>query len=205
MQQMDTSPLSGSVDEEVFRRVWDRVMEGGGSSPIEVKPAKKEEQPQAAALPSSKEKPAEKEKIDGDGALLERGLEEIGAGLSLARSLARRGGRHGTALSALVSDHRRAARRLSAAYFLLRGDSRLPKVTAPAERGFALGLRELFWWERQWSQSCLEAAGQAEDSFLKELFQQLAQTAQIHLEMIRGILEQIQGAALDGGSGRGVH
>ncbi len=75
----------------------------------------------------------------------------------------------------------------------------------PAGTGLAQGLRELYWWERDWSRQCLQAAEQAQDDYVQQLFQRLSQTGQIHLGIIRGALEQMQTPGLDGGRSRGVN
>ena len=214
MQQMEASPLGGAVDPEVFRRVWNRVMADGADSPIVVSGEAEGERP---APPPAREgaadgaeravpraqvsRPGGGRGTPGDQALLARTLEELGRGMALVRGMGPMG-RRGPALSALAADYRRAARQLSAAYFLACGERRGPGgAQTPVGLGLARGLRELFWWERDWSGLCLEAAGQAEDTFLQELYRGLAQTGQIHLGIIRGALERMQGAALDGGRG----
>lgn len=209
MQQTQSAPLSGDVDPEVFRRVWSRVMADEESSPIAVEP---EQKTSASAVPEAR--PQEREErpeptetpAPGDGALLEQGLSGMGRGLALARALSRKSGGRGTALAALTADYRRAARQLGAAYFLATGKQKLwDSPTVPAGTGLAQGLRELYWWERDWSRQCLRAAEQAQDDYVQQLFQRLSQTGQIHLGIIRGALEQMQAPGLDGGRARGVN
>lgn len=201
MQQTQPAPLSGDVDPEVFRRVWSRVMEDEENSPIAVEPGPaapavqvpREMEPQAQPEPASMPAP-------GDSALLEKGLEGLGRGLSLSRALVRRWGGRGAALAALTADYRRAARQLGAAYFLATGERRSwEERVPPAGMDLAQGLRELYWWERDWSGQCLRAAEQARDDYVQQLFQRLSQTGQIHLGIIRGALEQMQPSGLDGG------
>lgn len=219
MQQMDTSPLGGAVDPEVFRRVWNRVMAGGADSPIAVEQGKTAagaapEEPgergapprgESASSQSAQQPPKGERAAPGDGVLLAAVLEELGRGLALVRRTAP-AGRRGPALSALGADYRRAARQLGAAYFLTTGERwRFGDGGPRAALEPARGLRELFWWERGWSRQCLEAARQAEDDYVQQLFQRLSQTGEIHLGIIRGALEQLQPAALDGGLGRGVN
>lgn len=203
MQQTQPAPLSGDVDPEVFRRVWSRVMTDEESSPIAVEEARPSEpEPESSPQPERTAKP---EQAVEDSTWLAQILEQLERGLILAQGVTRRAGRHGTALSALVSDYRRAARQLSAAYFLATGERWVPGGGAPEKVAVAQGLRELYWWEREWSGQCLQAAAQAEDSYLQQLFQRLSQTGQIHLGIIRGVLEQMQSPGLDGGRGRGVN
>lgn len=207
MQQTQPAPLSGDVDPEVFRRVWSRVMADEENSPIAVEPEQKATAPAAPEPRRQEERPEEKgNPASGDGVLLERGLEGLGRGLSLARALSRRWGGRGAALTALTADYRRAARQLGAAYFLTTGERRTWEgKTPPANMGLAQGLRELYWWERDWSGQCLRAAEQARDDYVQQLFHRLSQTGQIHLGIIRGALEQMEPRGLDGGRTRGVN
>ena len=209
MQQTQPAPLSGDVDPEVFRRVWSRVMADEHSSPIAVEPEKEAAVPAAPELRHQEaEEAPEPEKVSapGDGALLEGGLKGLGRGLALSRVLSRRPGGKSAALAALEADYRRAARQLGTAYFLTTGERwAWGSQTPEAGMGLAQGLRELYWWEREWSRQCLQGAKQAEDDYVQQLFQRLSQTGQIHLGIIRGALEQMQQPGLDGGRSRGVN
>ena len=205
MRQMEIAPMGETVDPEVFRRVWSRVMADGAERPIAVEEGQAPPAAPPPAGPQPEGRGEERQAPSGDGALLLRGLEELGRGLALARGAARRPGRPGPGLSALLADYRRAARQLSAACFLLTGARQTLPAGGPTPADPAQALRALYWWERGWSGWCLEAAGQAEDPFLQELCRTLAQTGQVHLGIIRGVLEQLQGPALDGGRGRGVN
>ena len=209
MEQAQQTPINGNVDPEVFRRVWDRVMTDEAQSPIAVEPSARPAVPEEGSKPNTQQMPSsvpEQMEVLDDRMLLEQGLTELGQGMALARGLARRAGRRGMVLQALLSDYRRAARQLSAAYFLAVGKKRGPGTGEKSSgEEFALGLRELFWWEKGWSERCLQAAGQAQDTYLQQLFQRLSQTGQIHLGMIRGALEELQDPALDGARTHGVN
>ena len=210
MQQTQPAPLSGDVDPEVFRRVWSRVMADEANSPIAVETGPEPAAPPAAPPPRSRETTERPEPAQGsardDGVLLEQGLEGLSRGLSLALALARRwGGRRG-ALTALAADYRRAARQLGAARFLVTGERRMwENRVLPAGMDLAQGLRELYWWERDWSGQCLRAADRAGDAYVQQLFRRLSETGRIHLGIIRGVLEQMEPRGLDGGRSRGVN
>ncbi|RHR07410.1 hypothetical protein DWX58_11150 [Pseudoflavonifractor sp. AF19-9AC] len=210
MQQTQPAPLSGDVDPEVFRRVWSRVMADEEHSPIAVEPGSEAPAPAAMPEPAVQNmqeipEPVKRSGAD-DGTLLKEGLEGLIRGLSLSQALARRWGGRGAALTALTADYRRAARQLGTAYFLTTGERCAWAGKAPGTAmGLARGLRELYWWERDWSGQCLRAAAQAEDDYVQQLFGRLSQTGQIHLGIIRGALEQMETPGLDGGRTRGVN
>lgn len=208
MSQIKEEQLGGAVDPEVFRRVWERVMarEDSGSG-AEAQP---HPQPRTEQLPERQpaiEQPAEqKPKPVTDRELLEGGLEELVWGLTAVQTLIRRAGRRGQALSALAADYRRMSRQLSAACFLLTGQERRPAARGeqpPVE--LAQGLRELFWWERRWTDRCRAASDQARDHFVGELFRRMYETGKIHQGMILGILEEMQQPHLDAHRRRGVN
>lgn len=194
-------------DPEVFRRVWERVMEGREDSPIQV------EQPQTAApgegsMPEKGETTerakagetadqihtAEEEPAPSRAEKLEQLMKLAWEGVAAGQQLVRRTGGRNRGLMQLVADHRSALRRLGAAYFLETGKRcstqtvrPMPSRNGPLDRA----LREQYLWEGAWEKACREAAEQWGEDPLCELCQELAQDAALHTRTIRRILEQM--------------
>ena len=219
-QQVDLSALDGrQIDPETFRRVWARVMPDQRDSPLVLDPpaptsrnGKKPEErgknlPRERRVPENKPKKEEKtaprerdgERLEGLMDLAREGAEETGA-------LARRMGNRGREMVGIAEDHRRALRRLAAAYFLLTGNRRHPKGGSPGRHGdLETDLRERFLWERRWESACREAAEGTEDPALEELCRDLARDASLHQRTIRATLERMWGGTVDGTRRHGVN
>lgn len=208
-QHTDTAlpqPLSVQ-DQELFARVWRRVMPEEELSPICPGPAPT--QPEAApAAPAPLEAvpamapaaPVPQRQLSCLGqASMDQVpvLEELMEGAhSLWRSyqaLSRRAqGRAARQLSELAADQNRNLRQLGAVYFLLTGERRQPSRPARAPMGgLGLSLRELFVQEQLGRQAYGQAAAQTGDSCLKALFQELEAESELHMDSIRHILEQM--------------
>ena len=179
-------------DPEVFRRVWDRVMQGREDSPIQVEPPA-----EAAPQETVQEKLSEQMPAPSSGK--PSPAEQLGTLMELAREgavagqlLARRIGSQGKPLMDLAADHRTALRRLGAAYFLETGEHYVVSNPRP-NRGGALdqALREQFLWERNWEKVCQQAADQMEETGVSELCQELAQDGALHSRWIRRLLERM--------------
>ena len=109
-----------------------------------------------------------------------------------AQGLAQRSGNHGRMLSGMATDHRRAMKQLSTAYFLATGQRYHPKAVTPILAPvLALALRGQFLWEQRWATSCLRGAKEMEDAAHQELCQELAQDAALHNLTIRAVLERM--------------
>ncbi len=193
--------LLPACDQEVFQRVWKRVMpHQRPDCPLELKPRQEE-----TALPAvvvSVEPPVEEGTAcvclgpasSGYGAQLRDFVDQELAGYRCCQLLARRvPGNGGRMLAAMAADRRRRAKRLSTAYFLISGvrywpadrmgEGEYPPVLA--------GLRELF-------QSCQQAAAlyrttaaESTDPCLAELFRECGEEAESHAWTIRSVLEQL--------------
>lgn len=220
-QSVDLAALereTGQIDPEVFRRVWARVMPDQSHSPLVVQgapmPGKGPGTAHPAApvkgrgTPSSPTPGAGRRMNQSQAPMVGKGMptappaEEPGRALGqlmdLARegaeqsaALARRAGNRERGLSALAEDHRQGLRRLSALYFLTTGQHRQPRAAPPVTTSpLDLALREQFLWEGRWRAACLEAAEQDPES-AGELCRELAQEAELHRRIIRGILERM--------------
>ena len=207
-------------EEEVFRRVWQRVMgdREPQNSPIEPAPP--------AALP------APRRWVDGDmscdylaalaKAMPHRGLPtdspvsdlpaipdaptggETAARLrqqtlealeawQFYRHLARRTrGNTARTLSNLASDQHRLARKLATAYFLHSGVRYWPseQLSTPAIPSYWGALRQRHQGEQQAELSYRMAADEADDPTLTELYGELTETCRGHCRRLRMLLEQ---------------
>lgn len=201
-QQMDLSALDGrQIDPETFRRVWARVMPEQENSPLVLSPpapnerrsARPEregaerkgtgEDPRPGELPAPEER--EEERLERLMELLQEGAEGAGA-------LSRRMGSRGRGMAEVTEDHRRALRRLAAAYFLATGRRRRPGGGRAVRSGdLGMGLREQYLWERRWEAACRKAAEETGDPALGELCRELAQDASLHQRTIRATLERM--------------
>jgi len=197
---------------EVFQRVWARVMPDQGDSPLAVSAVPRSEEP--GTVPPAdppKQKPCSVqeevtpqaevpvppvclgESSQGDvkalTALMELAQENLFAGQTLARRLNR--GLRSRALDSLAADHRRAARQLSTARFLITGQRFRPeRKRFPLPDDLALALRDQFAREQRWSRACEQAAASAGDHCLRELYLELAQDGALHAGEIRSLLER---------------
>ena len=217
-QKMDLSAMDGrQIDPETFRRVWARVMPDQRNSPLVLDPPaaapqnrkKPEEKPIPRERRGPEKKPDREEKTapkERDEERLERLMDLSREGAEGAGALARRMGNRGREMMGIAEDHRRALRRLAAAYFLLTGRRRRPEGRSPGRHGdLETDLRERFLWERRWENACREAAEGAEDPALKELCRELAREASLHQRTVRAALERMWDGTVDGPRRNGVN
>lgn len=214
---MEDMTLCSPEHQEVFQRVWSRVMEGRSQefSPVvsnlpvaadhlegdlsccqlaALVRAKAEPEPShdrpSGDLPSAGEEPLHGGECT---ARLRQQVLEALEGWQHYRHLARRtrGGAART-LSALAADQHRQARRLSAAYFLLSGLRYWPTESLPAPMipSFWGALRQRHQAEQQSELSYRLAADDTDDSTLLELYDQLAEGCRNHCRQLRNLLEQ---------------
>lgn len=114
------------------------------------------------------------------------------AGIQAGRELSRRSGQGSKTLTALESDHRRAFRRLSAAYFLITGRrANPPRSSLSLPSSLFQALRSQFLWEQQWEQHNRQAARETRDACLKALYLELAEDGALHASDIRSMLERM--------------
>lgn len=219
-QQVDLSALDGrQIDPETFRRVWARVMPDQRDSPLVLDPPapppRNGKKPEEKGKPLSREqgipekKPEREEKPApkaGDGERLEGLMDLAREGAEETGVLARRMGNRGREMMGVAEDHRRALRRLAAAYFLATGRRRRPGGGGPGRHGdLEMDLRERFLWEKRWEKACREAAEGTEDPALEELCRDLARDASLHQRTIRATLERMWGGTVDGPRRNGVN
>ena len=186
-------PLSVQ-DQQLFDRVWQRVMAERGSTP----PPPQDTPPPTPSTPL----PAPPDPVPNDPPCLGRASMEF-AGLlgemsesalgawQVYQGLSRRTqGPPSRHLRALAADQQQSHRQLATVYFLLTGEHvpSLPHTTPPSGPLDGL-LREMFLRESRWQRAFEQAAAQPEDPCLRQLFAQLAQRAGDHMDAIRRVLE----------------
>lgn len=196
-------------DQEVFDRVWRRVMSEGHDSPIQTDPPADEQARQlrqngqeqtGLAVPRREElRPEQDVSCLGQGSamyapLLREMMDGEMEDFRTYQTLARRAGGSATRmLSTMAADERRHAKRLGAAYFLITGERyQVPNMTGnrlPME--LMTGLREQFIHEQRGAAAYQGAAQETGDPCLRQLFQELAQEEMAHARMIRSLLEQM--------------
>ena len=161
---MEQDHLPCSCDQEVFERVWRRVMpEDRPDCPFTLgkdAAAPPAIQPPAAALP---------------------------AVVHTAQ------GNSGRVLATIAADERRHAKRLSTAYFLISGVRYWPvdRVPNPSPAPFSAALREHFMEEQRGAAAYQTAAAETADPCLHELFLELAGEEDSHAWLLRSVLEQL--------------
>jgi len=215
-------PVLRPDDGEVFQRVWKRVMPEGESCPIEVKTTivggdlpctcvhpQKEGVDETPALPAALGETNSPHR-GGDfpdvsqvnrlgpgscvyGSMLQRQAMDALEAWQLYRCLARRSaGKSARTLSALASEQHHAARRLSAAYFLISGVRFWPvdRLAMPRIPSYLGTLRQAYQAEQRREQAYLMSAAETTDEALQELYQDLAAQSGNHSGSLRTILEQ---------------
>lgn len=195
-------------DQEVFDRVWRRVMNEGDERPIQTDPPADEQaqqlrlngQEMGLALPRREEvRPEQDVSCLGQGStmyapLLREMMDGATEDFRTYQALARRAGGNGTRmLSTMAADKRRHTKRLGAAYFLITGE----RYQSPNMNGsrppmdLMTGLREQFIQEQRGAAAYEGAARETSDPCLRQLFRELGQEAMGHSRMIRSLLEQM--------------
>ena len=216
-RQVDTAlerPLAVE-DQELFARVWRRVMPEEEHSPIAIGPAQCPQEEAAEAFC-----PQQTSQKAGEEQAAPKGLLPLGAAPDVSclgeaslcyapllrermdgahglwqayQSLARRAQGHaGRQLSALAADQQSYLRQLGAVYFLLTGQRYPHSARTPVPSGpVPSALREMFIREQQARQGYLQGAEQVQDPCLEALFQELGAEAELHMDSIRHILERM--------------
>ena len=198
-----------SCDREVFDRVWQRVMRGGGDLIQADPPADEQvrdgmalqvvEQTELALTRSEEGRPEQDISCLGQGSaayapLLKEMMDGETENYRTYQALARRAGNNGTRiLSTMAADKRRQAKRLGAAYFLITGEQyRSPNLNGNRPTMDLMGgLREQFIQEQRGAAAYGGAAQETGDPCLRQLFRELGQEALGHARMIRSLLEQM--------------
>lgn len=204
---MEEMTLCSPEHQEVFRRVWARVMGdqasclAGAASPehlegdlscrhlADLAQAAQDTPPEHIPDAGS----AQPEPADPCTARLRRQILQALEGWQFYRYLARRArGSAVRTLTALAADQHQQARRLAAAYFLLTGVRYWPTGTlaTPAIPSVWGGLRRRYQAEDENCQAFLSASEGSNDPTLQELYQQLAQSCRDHCRQLLNLLEQ---------------
>lgn len=213
--QLPGNTING-VDPATFQRVWNRVMPDQSLSPIEmdtIEPVPPEQpiqpiQPPEAIQPIEPVEPAPPEVPDlpdlpdlpepPSVQLLPALMDQLYAAWQRSQCLTRQtSGSVNRVFANSAEEQRRGLKRLSAAYFLQSGQWYTPGRTQNNARmgqsrtgGLPNLLRERYQWERQWEQTCRQAAQAVQDEAVRSLLNCLAQEAAGRAGQIRTLLEQ---------------
>lgn len=204
---MEDMTLCSSEHQEVFQRVWNRVMANHPETgcPVEVTGDLScdclEQLAQTAQTPHVPDTRGNDLPTDGmdlapsddSTARLRQQVLEALEGWQMYRHLARRT-RNSAArtLTSLAADQHKQARRLAAAYFLLTGLRYWPSelLSTPAIPSLWGTLRQRHQAEQQAELSYRMAAEEVNDPTLLELYQQAAEGCQNRCRLLRALLEQ---------------
>lgn len=204
------------IDPDAFQRVWNRVMPDQSLSPIEmdtIEPVPPEQpiqpiqpiQPPETIQPIEPVEPAPPEVPDlpdlpepPSVQLLPALMDQLYAAWQRSQCLTRQtSGSVNRVFANSAEEQRRGLKRLSAAYFLQSGQWYTPGRTQNNARmgqsrtgGLPNLLRERYQWERQWEQTCRQAAQAVQDEAVRSLLNCLAQEAAGRAGQIRTLLEQ---------------
>ena len=213
--QLPGNTING-VDPATFQRVWNRVMPDQSLSPIEmdtIEPVPPEQpiqpiqpiQPPETIQPIEPVGPAPPEVPDlpdlpepPSVQLLPALMDQLYAAWQRSQCLTRQtSGSVNRVFANSAEEQRRGLKRLSAAYFLQSGQWYTPGRTQNNARmgqsrtgGLPNLLRERYQWERQWEQTCRQAAQAVQDEAVRSLLNCLAQEAAGRAGQIRTLLEQ---------------
>lgn len=215
--KVDLPSLAGQdIDPDTFQRVWNRVMPDQSLSPIEmdtIEPVPPEQpiqpiqpiQPPETIQPIEPVEPAPPEVPDlpdlpepPSVQLLPALMDQLYAAWQRSQCLTRQtSGSVNRVFANSAEEQRRGLKRLSAAYFLQSGQWYTPGRTQNNARmgqsrtgGLPNLLRERYQWERQWEQTCRQAAQAVQDEAVRSLLNCLAQEAAGRAGQIRTLLEQ---------------
>ena len=204
------------IDPDTFQRVWNRVRPDQSLSPIEmdtIEPVPPEQpiqpiqpiQPPETIQPIEPVEPAPPEVPDlpdlpepPSVQLLPALMDQLYAAWQRSQCLTRQtSGSVNRVFANSAEEQRRGLKRLSAAYFLQSGQWYTPGRTQNNARmgqsrtgGLPNLLRERYQWERQWEQTCRQAAQAVQDEAVRSLLNCLAQEAAGRAGQIRTLLEQ---------------
>ena len=207
--QLPGNTING-VDPATFQRVWNRVMPDQSLSPIEmdtIEPVPPEQpiQPPETIQPIEPVESAPPEVPDlpdlpepPSVQLLPALMDQLYAAWQRSQCLTRQtSGSVNRVFANSAEEQRRGLKRLSAAYFLQSGQWYSPGRTQNNARmgqsrtgGLPNLLRERYQWERQWEQTCRQAAQAVQDEAVRSLLNCLAQEAAGRAGQIRTLLEQ---------------
>lgn len=204
---MDEIMNSRSQSQEVFERVWARVMgsatpQAAAQTPPEPvsQPAPEAQPvmaPQTMAAPPQRPHPAPPRPQPAPPAqpktccLRQQVLDSLEQ-WQLARLLSRRAGKQSRQMSNVAAQLHQQAKQLSAAYFLQSGVRYWPvaQLTAPRMTTYVGGLRQLYQLGQALTQEFQTCRAKAGTPDLAQLYGQLAQEGVKRAALLRHLLEQ---------------
>lgn len=200
---MDEIMNSRSQSQEVFERVWARVMGSAAPQtaaqpqPEPVSQPAPEAQPvmapQAMAAPPQRPHPAPpRPQPQPKTCCLRQQVLDSLEQWQLARLLSRRAGKQSRQMSNVAAQLHQQAKQLSAAYFLQSGVRYWPvaQLTAPRMTTYVGGLRQLYQRNQALTQEFQTCRSKAGSPDLAQLYGQLAQDGVKRAALLRQLLEQ---------------
>lgn len=199
---MDEIMNSRSQSQEVFERVWARVMGSAAPQtaaqpqPEPVSQPAPEAQPVMAAPPQrphpAPPRPQPQPQPQPKTCCLRQQVLSSLEQWQLARLLSRRAGKQSRQMSNVAAQLHQQAKQLSAAYFLQSGVRYWPvaQLTAPRITTYVVGLRHLYQRNQALTQEFQTCRAKAGSPDLMQLYGQLAQEGVKRAALLRQLLEQ---------------
>lgn len=195
---MDEIMNSRSQSQEVFERVWARVMGSATPQttaqpqPEPVSPPAPEAQPVMAAAPQRPHPAHPRPQPQPKTCCLRQQVLSSLEQWQLARLLSRRAGKQSRQMSNVAAQLHQQAKQLSAAYFLQSGVRYWPvaQLTAPRITTYVVGLRHLYQRNQALTQEFQTCRAKAGSPDLMQLYGQLAQEGVKRAALLRQLLEQ---------------
>ena len=184
---MDEIMNSRSQSQEVFERVWARVM--GSAAPQTA--AQPQPEPVSQPAPEPHPAPPRPQPQPKTCCLRQQVLDSLEQ-WQLARLLSRRAGKQSRQMSNVAAQLHQQAKQLSAAYFLQSGVRYWPvaQLTAPRMTTYVGGLRQLYQRNQALTQEFQTCRSKAGSPDLAQLYGQLAQEGVKRAALLRQLLEQ---------------
>ena len=204
---MDEIMNSPANSQEVFQRVWERVMGTAASAqPADVVPqatvtaAPLPQASQTAAPPPQAQpvmassRPAPRPQPQPQPCQLRQQVLSSLEQWQMARLLARRWGAQARQVNAIAAQLHQQAKQLSAAYFLQSGVRYWPvaQLTHPRMTTYVGALRQLYQRCQALTQELHTCRGKAPTQDVAQLYAQLTQAGERRCIQLRGLLEQTQ-------------
>ena len=195
---MDEIMNSRSQSQEVFERVWARVMgsatpqTAAQPQPEPVSQPAPEAQPVMAAAPQRPHPAHPRPQPQPKTCCLRQQVLDSLEQWQLARLLSRRAGKQSRQMSNVAAQLHQQAKQLSAAYFLQSGVRYWPvaQLTAPRITTYVVGLRHLYQRNQALTQEFQTCRAKAGSPDLMQLYGQLAQEGVKRAALLRQLLEQ---------------
>ena len=195
---MDEIMNSRSESQEVFERVWARVMGSAAPQtaaqpqPEPVSQPAPEAPPVMAAAPQRPHPAPPRPQPQPKTCCLRQQVLSSLEQWQLARLLSRRAGKQSRQMSNVAAQLHQQAKQLSAAYFLQSGVRYWPvaQLTAPRITTYVVGLRHLYQRNQALTQEFQTCRSKAGSPDLMQLYGQLAQEGVKRAALLRQLLEQ---------------